>query len=91
MDKKKKIPEKEKMKKIFLQPSRVKDFHCIGSECEDLCCLGKWTVFIDKDSYNFYKSKLDKEEKDIFRKYMKLVLLPSELRYSHAIRATINN
>lgn len=71
MDKKKKIPEKEKMKKIFLQPSRVKDFHCIGSECEDLCCLGKWTVFIDKDSYNFYKSKLDKEEKDIFRKYMK--------------------
>lgn len=45
---------------IFLQhevliPTYMKTFNCIGSACEDSCCVG-WKVTLDKDTYKKYKN-----------------------------------
>ncbi|MBD8498266.1 flagellin lysine-N-methylase [Paenibacillus arenosi] len=37
-----------------LMPSYMKNFACIGGDCEDTCCAG-WKVTIDKDTYKKYK------------------------------------
>lgn len=42
-----------KMRKI-LQPQYVGYFKCIGSACEDSCCIG-WRVDIDKETYQKYR------------------------------------
>lgn len=47
-------------KRTILQPQYVKNFHCIGSDCEDSCCSG-WDVLIDKDTYKKYRECTDKE------------------------------
>ncbi|GAA0078700.1 flagellin lysine-N-methylase [Clostridium sp. CTA-5] len=41
-------------KKSILQPQYVKNFKCIGSACEDSCCIG-WTIEVDKKTYKKYK------------------------------------
>jgi lysine-N-methylase len=38
-----------------LRPHYAKNFHCIGTRCEDNCCRG-WDVFIDKATYQRYQS-----------------------------------
>lgn len=38
-----------------LIPTYMKSFSCIGSACEDSCCVG-WRVTLDKDTYNKYKN-----------------------------------
>ena len=38
-----------------IEPRYVKDFHCIGPDCEDSCCVG-WTVHVDKASYKKYRA-----------------------------------
>jgi lysine-N-methylase len=43
------------MNKHVLMPTYMKDFACIGSECEDSCCTG-WQVTLDKKSYKEYKN-----------------------------------
>lgn len=48
-----------KMKKV-LQPHYVENFHCIGSQCEDNCCIG-WYIPIDKHSYQKYRNCVDKD------------------------------
>lgn len=40
--------------KVF-QPSHFNSFRCIGSACEDTCCIG-WTVHIDKATYDKYQA-----------------------------------
>lgn len=40
---------------VILVPKYMDLFQCIGSSCEDTCCAG-WTVPIDKNTYNKYKS-----------------------------------
>ncbi|EEG76544.1 flagellin lysine-N-methylase [Dethiobacter alkaliphilus] len=47
-------------KRIILQPEYLKNFHCIGSDCEDSCCIG-WRVDLDKKTYLAYK-KLNQPE-----------------------------
>ncbi|OMF61478.1 hypothetical protein BK139_06450 [Paenibacillus sp. FSL R5-0490] len=42
------------MKEKTLHPVYMKDFKCIGPECEDTCCAS-WTISIDKKSYKKYK------------------------------------
>lgn len=37
-----------------LQPRYADSFRCIGSDCEDTCCIG-WNVFIDKATYKKYR------------------------------------
>ncbi|HWR45764.1 flagellin lysine-N-methylase [Sporomusa sp.] len=43
-----------------LQPEYMKKFHCIGANCEDICC-GGWRIVIDKDTYQKYRECPDKD------------------------------
>jgi len=40
-------------------PSYIKDFKCIGGECEDTCC-GGWEIHIDKNTFEQYKNVQNK-------------------------------
>lgn len=48
-----------KTRKI-LQPQYVGKFQCIGSACEDSCCIG-WRVQIDKDTYQAFRHCADEQ------------------------------
>lgn len=39
----------------LLQPRYFEAFHCIGSTCEDTCCVG-WIVNVDKPTYEKYQN-----------------------------------
>lgn len=41
-------------------PQYMRDFSCIGSACEDSCCIG-WKVSIDEDTYKKYNRVRDKD------------------------------
>ncbi len=41
-----------------LQPDHFDAFHCIGSDCEDTCCVG-WIVHVDKPTYDKYQNCAD--------------------------------
>lgn len=56
-------------KKVFLAPQYFRKFRCIGSDCEDSCCVG-WTVNIDKETYKKYRSAQNKELRPLFDKYV---------------------
>ena len=45
---------------IILVPKYMEHFQCIGSSCEDTCCVG-WGVPIDKATYKKYKKVKDPE------------------------------
>jgi lysine-N-methylase len=38
-----------------LQPRHFDAFRCIGSACEDTCCVG-WLVHVDKPTYEKYRN-----------------------------------
>jgi lysine-N-methylase len=40
------------------QPAHVNSFHCIGSACEDTCCVG-WTIHVDKSTFGKYQACSD--------------------------------
>jgi lysine-N-methylase len=42
----------------LLQPRHFDTFHCIGSDCEDTCCVG-WLVHVDKATYEKYQTFSD--------------------------------
>jgi lysine-N-methylase len=44
----------------LLQPDHFDAFHCIGSDCEDTCCVG-WIVHVDKSTYDKYQNCADPE------------------------------
>jgi len=44
----------------LLQPDHFDAFHCIGSDCEDTCCVG-WIVQVDKSTYDKYQTCVDPE------------------------------
>jgi lysine-N-methylase len=54
------------MKKSALVLSHYKDFQCIGSDCEDSCCIG-WGIHIDKKTYQLYKKNTHPELHDLFK------------------------
>lgn len=45
----------EQHKRSILIPQYFKEFTCIGSDCEDSCCIG-WRVDIDHNTYKKYRS-----------------------------------
>lgn len=53
-----------------LQPKYMKDFNCIGSACEDSCCIG-WQVHIDKHTYHDYKNVRDNDLKVLMKSAIK--------------------
>lgn len=56
-------------KKVFLTPQYFKKFRCIGSECEDSCCVG-WKVNIDKETYKKYRCVQNSELRPLLDKYV---------------------
>ncbi|MEH7464426.1 flagellin lysine-N-methylase [Bacillus thuringiensis] len=51
----------------LLVPEYMKQFSCIGSECEDSCCQSTWTVAIDEDTYKKYRKCRDLELKPLLK------------------------
>jgi lysine-N-methylase len=51
----------------LLVPQYMQQFSCIGSQCEDSCCIG-WRVDVDEDTYKKYKKSRDNELKPLFEK-----------------------
>lgn len=47
----------------LLHPQYMKQFACIGPDCEDSCCIG-WRVAIDKVTYQKYRSCSDAQLKE---------------------------
>ena len=43
----------------LLQPTYFREFHCIGSECEDNCCQQNWVVLVDRKTYKLYRNCRD--------------------------------
>lgn len=56
-----------KGKRIVLQPEYMKEFKCIGQECEDSCCIG-WKIDLDKETYLKYKKVKNNELKLVLNK-----------------------
>ncbi|EHK2363232.1 TPA: flagellin lysine-N-methylase [Clostridium perfringens] len=55
------------MKNIKMRyPIYLKEFKCIGGECEDSCCIG-WDVDIDKFTFQQYESVSDSDMKNILK------------------------
>lgn len=50
----------------LLVPQYMQQFSCIGSDCEDSCCIG-WKVTVDEDTYKKYKKSRDLELKPLFK------------------------
>jgi lysine-N-methylase len=71
-----------KKKRIALVPTYLKEFTCIGSECEDTCCNG-WQVHVDKATYKKYKKVTDPEIKPLLQKHVKRIRTnPNEHTYA---------
>ncbi|MGG2094857.1 flagellin lysine-N-methylase [Bacillus sp. S13(2024)] len=51
----------------LLVPQYMQQFSCIGSECEDSCCIG-WRVDVDEDTYKKYQKSRDLELKPLLKK-----------------------
>lgn len=54
----------------MLVPQYMKEFKCIGPECEDTCCAG-WRVTIDKNTYKKYKNCMHPELKKELQENLK--------------------
>ncbi|MEG7619420.1 flagellin lysine-N-methylase [Lysinibacillus fusiformis] len=57
-------------KQRMLVPQYMQHFSCIGSACEDSCCIG-WNVNIDEDTYKKYKRSRNEELKPLFEENIK--------------------
>ncbi|MBU3135990.1 flagellin lysine-N-methylase [Clostridium gasigenes] len=57
----------EKQIKKVVQPTYMKQFKCIGSKCEDSCCMG-WGISVDKETYKKYKNSRNIKLKELLRK-----------------------
>jgi len=60
-----------KKKRSILQPEYMSRFHCIGGACEDSCCMGSWSIFVDKKSYLKYRAVKDAELGPVLDKIVK--------------------
>lgn len=56
------------MRKV-LQPKYMAEFNCIGTACEDSCCIG-WRVELDKKTYHSYKNNKNSVLTDDFNQYV---------------------
>ncbi|ATY86018.1 lysine-N-methylase [Kyrpidia spormannii] len=59
-------------KRQTLVPQYLRQFSCIGPDCEDSCCVG-WTVSIDETTFKKYKRVRDPELGTVFEKQIKRV------------------
>lgn len=69
-------------KRVVLVTDYLENFSCIGSACEDTCCIG-WNVDIDQKTYKKYNNVSDKEIKPLLNKFIKRQRSnPSESKYA---------
>ncbi|MGB9860241.1 MAG: flagellin lysine-N-methylase, partial [Moorellaceae bacterium] len=54
-------------RKITLMPQYMRRFACVGSGCEDTCCIG-WRVNIDEETYKKYRRLRHPEISPLFEK-----------------------
>lgn len=75
-----------KMQQEVLIPTYMKSFTCIGSTCEDSCCIG-WRVTLDKRSYKNYKNLKHPVLSDKLKDSMKRIKneTTSESNYAHFV------
>ncbi|WP_339318592.1 flagellin lysine-N-methylase [Paenibacillus sp. FSL R10-2734] len=72
-------------KRVVLVPEYLEKFACIGSSCEDTCCVG-WRVDIDQKTYKKYKNVNDREMKPLLNKHIKRKRSnPTELNYAKIV------
>ncbi|OMD41435.1 flagellin lysine-N-methylase [Paenibacillus odorifer] len=77
-------------KRIVLVPSYLEKFACIGSACEDTCCVG-WRVDIDQKTYKKYKNVGNWEIKSHLSKHIKRNRSnPSEGNYAKIVMKSNN-
>lgn len=57
-------------KPTALCPKHYAQFQCIGTQCEDSCCIG-WRVHLDKKTYHFYKQNQHKALRKLFEQSVK--------------------
>lgn len=74
------------MQQEVLIPTYMKSFACIGSACEDSCCVG-WSVTLDKRSYKNYRNLKHPVLSNQLNKSMKRVKdeTANEANYAHFI------
>ncbi len=60
----------EDKKRPLLVPQYMRKFKCIGSECEDSCCIG-WKVDVDRETYMKYRKIRDEELTSLCDQYVK--------------------
>ncbi|MFN7250069.1 MAG: flagellin lysine-N-methylase [Anaerobacillus sp.] len=58
--------------KKVLTPTYMRDFSCIGADCEDTCCSG-WQITIDEKSYNRLLDEDDNENNLSLSQHVKLL------------------
>lgn len=63
----------------LLIPQYYQQFSCIGSACEDSCCIG-WRVDVDQKTYKKYKKTRDEELKPLIGKKVKRIRSTSSER-----------
>ncbi|MFZ5354307.1 MAG: flagellin lysine-N-methylase [Bacillota bacterium] len=56
----------------ILMPTYMKEFRCIGSECEDSCCSDGWDIYIDCATYHRYMNVKDKEVRVHIKEHVKI-------------------
>lgn len=61
------MSEKAIRNRTILVPKYMQQFSCIGSACEDSCCVG-WRVDIDQQTYKKYNRVRNQELKPLFEK-----------------------
>lgn len=55
---------------LALSPDYYPKFQCIGSSCEDSCCIG-WRVHLDKATYHLYKQNQHPNLRERFKNAVK--------------------
>lgn len=65
---------KLKKQTLILVPAYMRNFSCIGSDCEDSCCIG-WNIGIDRNTYKKYKNSIDFDSslKEKVKKHIKRI------------------
>ncbi|KNY28621.1 flagellin lysine-N-methylase [Pseudobacteroides cellulosolvens] len=70
-------------KRSILVPQYIEGFKCIGSACEDSCCVG-WRVDIDNETYRKYQKVKDDELVGLFERYINRNRAVGHNDYSYA-------
>lgn len=63
---------KMKTNNRVLIPKYMKEFTCIGSECEDSCCIG-WQVTLDRKTFKAYRNLRDSQLSKSLQQGMKRI------------------